>query len=84
MILSATDARANFFDILNRALYGGEDIYITKAGADKMIKLKTVSKSREILDELAGSWSGEEADKTLKAIKKARSYPKRKVLSFDK
>jgi|GEM_PF-6174282 prevent-host-death family protein len=83
LVLNATNARANFFDILNRVIYGGETIYVTKAGTDEMVKLETVSNSKKALGELAGSWSKKEADGMMKAVETTRSYPKRKVLSFD-
>lgn len=83
MVISATAARNNFFDILNRVLYGNEVIYIAKVGTKAMVRLEKNPSTEEILDSLAGSISEEDAEIMTKAIKKARSYPKRKVLNFD-
>lgn len=82
MIIPATEARNNFFDILNRVLYGNEVIFIAKVGTKAMVRLEKNPSTEEILDSLAGCWSEKKADRITKAIKKARSYPKRKVLSF--
>lgn len=82
LIISATAARNNFFDILNRVIYGEETIYISKAGTKTMAKIESAPETMKILDSLAGCWSEKEAGMVTKAIKKARSYPKRKVLSF--
>lgn len=83
MVISATKARNNFFDILNRVLYGNEVIYIAKVGTKAMVRLEKNPSTEEILDSLAGSISEEDAEIMTKAIKKARSYPQRKVLNFD-
>lgn len=83
MVIPATEARNNFFDILNRVLYGNEVIYIAKVGTKAMVRLEKNPSTEEILDSLAGSISEEDAEIMTNAIKKARSYPKRKVLSFD-
>jgi len=82
MVIPATEARNNFFDILNRVIFGEETIYISKAGTKTMAKIENAPETMKILDELAGSWSEKDADIVTKAIKTARSYPKRKVLSF--
>jgi len=83
MVIPATEARNNFFDILNRVLYGNEVIYIAKVGTKAMVRLEKNPSTEEILDSLAGSISEEDAEIMTNAIKKTRSYPKRKVLSFD-
>ena len=83
MVIPATEARNNFFDILNRVLYGNEVIYIAKVGTKAMVRLEKNPSTEEILDSLAGSITDEDAEIMTKAIKKTRSYPKRKVLSFD-
>jgi len=82
-VIPATVARNNFFDILNRVLYGNEVIYITKTGSKTVAKIEGAPDPMKILKKLAGSWSDEDADMVMKAIAKARSYPKRKVLPFD-
>jgi len=82
MVIPATEARNNFFDILNRVLYGNEVIYIAKVGTKAMVRLEKNPSTEEILDSLAGCWSEKDADMVTKAINKVKSYPKRKVLSF--
>jgi len=82
MIIPATEARNNFFDILNRVIYDEETIYISKAGTKTMAKIESAPEVMKILDSLAGCWSEKDAESVTKAIKKTRSYPKRKVLSF--
>lgn len=83
LVIPATVARSEFFNILNRVLYGGETVYIAKVGTKDMVRMEKSPSTEEILDSLAGCMSDKDADVMLKTIKKARSYPKRKVLSFD-
>lgn len=83
IVIPATEARNNFFDILNRVLYGNEVVYIGKVGTKAMVRLEKSPSTEEILDSLAGSITDEDAEIMTKAIKKSRSYPKRKVLNFD-
>lgn len=52
-IVSATVARNNFFDILNRVLYGNEVIYITKAGTKARAKMSKYPATNKILDNLS-------------------------------
>ena len=53
MVIPATEARNNFFDILNRVLYGNEVIYITKAGTKAMAKMTKYPLTNKILDNLS-------------------------------
>ena len=53
MVIPATEARNNFFDILNRVLYGNEVIYITKAGTKAMAKMTKYPSIKKILDNLS-------------------------------
>ena len=82
-IAAATKARERFFDILNRVLYDDETFYITKAGADSLVKLEKVPPGRETLAALAGSIGKKDAALIKKAVANARTYSKRKVLSFN-
>ena len=82
-ILTATKARNDFFNILNRVIFGNEAVYVKKEGADSLVKIERVSKTESILDELAGCISDTDAKKMKDAIAEARTYPKRKLHSFD-
>ncbi|PIP52597.1 hypothetical protein COW80_05045 [Candidatus Beckwithbacteria bacterium CG22_combo_CG10-13_8_21_14_all_01_47_9] len=53
MVIPATVARNNFFDILNRILYGNEVFYITKAGTKAMVKMSKYPSTNKILDRLS-------------------------------
>ena len=48
-IYTATEARKNFFDILNRVLYGNERMFIKKYKSIAIMSEKSVSKIRIIL-----------------------------------
>lgn len=82
VIINSTEARKNFFDLLNRVLYGDEDVYIKKAGSDYVVKLEKVKKSKPTLSELAGSLSKKDAEPIRTAIEAARDRKKRVVRSF--
>ena len=71
-VFTATSARSDFFNILNRVLFGGETVYIKKEGADSLVKIESVSKTESILDELAGSISDTDAKKMKEAIAEPR------------
>lgn len=75
--VTATEARTNFFDLLNRVLYAGETVFISKAGVDTFAKVERVANGASILAKLAGSISESDASSMKKAIAKARKYSKR-------
>lgn len=83
MLISATEARKNFFEILNRVLYGGEEIYVTKSGANSYVRMERVKYEEASIMDFAGIISDKDAKLMKDAVAKARKYPKRKVKSFD-
>lgn len=78
-VYAATEARENFFNILNRILYGRETIYIKKTGVDSIIKLELTTNSRKVLKSLAGSISKKDADLMKNAIKNSKKHSPRKI-----
>ena len=82
IIITATEARTNFFDLLNRVLYAGETVFISKAGVDTIAKVERVDNSASILAKLAGSISESDAGSMERAIAKARKYSKRPTASL--
>ena len=70
IIITATEARTNFFDLLNRVLYAGETVFISKAGVDTIAKVERVDNSVSILAKLAGSVSESDAESMKKTIEK--------------
>ena len=82
IIITATEARTNFFDLLNRVLYAGETVFISKAGVDTIAKVERVDNSASILAKLAGSVSESDAESMKKTIAKARKYSKRPTASL--
>ena len=82
IIITATEARTNFFDLLNRVLYAGETVFISKAGVDTIAKVERVDNSVSILVKLAGSVSESDAESMKKTIAKARKYSKRPTASL--
>ena len=80
--ITATEARTNFFDLLNRVLYAGETVFISKAGVDTIAKVERIANSASILAKLAGSVSESDAGLMKKAVAKARKYPKRQTVSL--
>lgn len=70
-VLNATEARKNFFNLLNRAIYGHEAVYISKAGADKLVKLEATSPGRRTLRKLAGEMTEKDADTILHAVERS-------------
>ena len=82
-VVTATSARANFFNLLNRVLYGNEDVYIKKAGVDVMIKLEVVTNSRTTLSSLAGSLSKKDSATMLDSIINARKIKPRNIVLLD-
>lgn len=82
-IIAATNARSNFFEILNKVLYGGETIFISKAGSNNLVKVEAVPSSSVVLNKLAGSISNTDAVLMEKAMKKVKDYPKREISNFD-
>lgn len=83
MIIPATEARNNFFDILNRVLYGEEVVLISKAGTNTLAKMESVPDSLKILNRLAGSISSEDVKIMKKAVRDMRKMPARRIKSFD-
>jgi antitoxin (DNA-binding transcriptional repressor) of toxin-antitoxin stability system len=83
MLISATDARKNFFELLNRVLYGNEEIFVTKSGSKSYVRLEKVESTEASIMDFAGTISDKDAKLMKDAIAKARKYPKRKVKSFD-
>lgn len=81
-IISATEARNNFFHLLSRVLYGGETIFISKEGADNLAKIESVPVADKTLKELAGSISVKDARAMKKAVAATRTYPRRRMISF--
>ncbi|KKS80408.1 MAG: hypothetical protein UV54_C0007G0017 [Candidatus Beckwithbacteria bacterium GW2011_GWA2_43_10] len=83
MVIPATEARNNFFDILNRVLYGNEVVLISKAGTDTLVKMESVPDSVKVLNRLSGSISAGDAKLMKAAVKEMRKMPLRKINSFD-
>ena len=83
MVIPATEARNNFFDILNRVLYGNEVVLISKAGTDTLAKVESVPDSVKVLNRLAGSISAGDAKLMKAAVKEMRKMPYRKIKGFD-
>ena len=81
-VFTATEARSNFFNLLNRVLYAGETIFIRKAGTDGVVKLESVPDGRMILKSIAGSISVKDANYMKETIRKSRLYRKRSSFSF--
>ena len=80
--ITATEARTNFFDLLNRVLYAGETVFISKAGVDTVAKVERIDNGASILAKLAGSISESDAGSMKKAIAKVRKYSKRPTASL--
>lgn len=83
MVIPATEARNNFFDILNRVLYGNETVLISKAGTNTLVKVESVPDSVKVLNRLSGCISVEDAEIMKKSVKEMRKTPFRKIKSFD-
>ena len=82
-ISTATEARKNFFDIVNNVLYNNEDYYITKAGVKAvMVKVSRVVDPREEFLSLAGSISNIDANKIKSTVKTTKGYKSRKINEF--
>jgi len=82
-VISATVARNNFFDILNRVIYGEEVVLVSKAGTEKLVKIETLPDSGKVLKRLFGSLSVRDA-RTMKAASgEMRTSSWRKIKSFD-
>lgn len=81
--ISATEARNNFFTILNKVLFGNETVLISKAGSDVLVKIERAADGREILRELAGSIANAEAEKMEDSIMAARLRETRDLPSFN-
>lgn len=80
-VYKATEARKNFFNILDNVIHDGEVVYITKGNSNKMIKIETVDKNKVGLSNLAGVISDKDATEISKTIKSARKKSKpRKIL----
>ena len=82
MLISATEARKNFFELLNRVIYGGEEIYITKSGAKTLVRIEKVDTKNEGLMSFAGFLSDKDAKLMKREIKKSRIVEKRKTENF--
>lgn len=83
MVIPATEARNNFFDILNRVLYGEEVVLISKAGTDTLAKIESVPDSVKVLSRLFGSLSNKDAATMKTAVKAMRKGSWRKISSLD-
>ncbi len=81
-MMNATQARSQFFELLNRVLYGGETVYISKAGAKDVVEIKRVAKPKTLKD-FTGIISEEDARLMKEAIAEARSRPNQPAPSFD-
>lgn len=80
LIYSATEARSNFFDILNLVYSGKNEIIITKDRKPvvRLIKEKTnTMKKKNNLISFAGIMSKKEANVFYEAIKDVRKAPSR-------
>lgn len=82
-LITATEARKNFFSILNRVLYGNEEIFVTKSGTNSYVRLEKIDPEEGSLMSFAGTISDKDAKLMKAAIKKARRVKKRKVKSFN-
>lgn len=82
LTVTATEARNDLFKLLNRVIYKGETVYITKAGTESMIKVTSVPASSVTLSKLAGSISNKDASVMKTAIAAAKNYPSRKVATI--
>lgn len=82
IVISATKARSDFFNLLNRVLYSGDTIFISKSGTDSMAKIESVPDTKTMLSKLAGSISAKDADTIEKSIYSARPRRTRKIISF--
>jgi hypothetical protein len=70
-VINATKARSEFFELLNRVLYGNERVLISKAGSKDMVELRRVEP--KTIDDLAGVFTKEDAniiEETIKADRK--------------
>ena len=81
-IYTSTQARNNFFEILNRIIYGNEEIYIKKSNSDKLVKLHRVNSALNSLESVIGSIDNKTALKMKKDIKEGRKGIKREVLEL--
>ncbi|PIR43331.1 hypothetical protein COV24_03335 [candidate division WWE3 bacterium CG10_big_fil_rev_8_21_14_0_10_32_10] len=82
-IYTATEARKNFFDILNRVLYGNERMFIKKSGSEDLIKIERSDNSLKSLKKLAGSISKKDARIMKEVVKDSRKAFSRQIKSFD-
>lgn len=82
IVIPATKARSDFFNLLNRVLYSGDTIFISKSGTDSMAKIESVPDTKTILSRLAGSISVKDADIMEKSIYSARARHTRKIIPF--
>lgn len=82
MLISATEARNNFFELLNRVLYGGEEIFVTKSGAKSYVRMEKVDSKEASIMDFAGIISDKDAKLMKDAIAEARKVKKRKVKKF--
>lgn len=78
-VFSATETRANFFDVLNRVLYANEKVFVRKSGADHMVRMERVPMSEEALSRLAGRISDKDAKVMKKTINEAHRRLTRRV-----
>lgn len=80
-VINATKARSEFFELLNRVLYGNERVLISKAGAKGMVELKRVEKPKKFSD-FAGVISEEDAEIMKGVIEADRKRWRSRDVSF--
>ena len=81
-VINATKARSEFFELLNRVLYGNERVLISKAGSKGMVELRRVEKPKKFSD-FAGVISEEDAEIMRKTVAEARKRPNRDLNPFE-
>ena len=82
-VISATVARNNFFDILNRVIYGEEVVLVSKAGTETLVKIESLPDSVKVLKRLFGSLSIKDAGTMKEVAGRMRNSPWRKIKSLD-
>lgn len=81
-VVTATNARTNLFEIINKVYFGGEEIVITKNDKPVVrISKEDEAERKGHLMNLAGSLSPEEADTIKSTIKELKRLPARKTPS---
>ena len=83
MVIPATVARNNFFDILNRVIYGEEIVLVSKAGTETLVKIESLPDSVKALKRLFGSLSAKDAGTMKEVAGRMRNSPWRKIKNLD-